>query len=243
MSAGSFELKGRKFHLPAALTGAALEETDRLIGGLTVANSRHHYGDLYTYSLEPGAVELDLVRGGTCPLLLEHGRVFENLLGVVHDAWVEHGTLMSVARMATGGWADRVWSMLADSMPLATSTGTSILDAEDIGEAPEGGRHYRVLRWRLTELSIVVHGADPDAHVAQLDPVTRAKFAERVKTAAADRRAAVRSQLRLDRWERWATTTGIAIAEDLGVDRDALCDALDERVAAHCERLIGDLAG
>jgi hypothetical protein len=61
--------------------------------------------------------------------------------------------------------------------------------------------------------------------------------------AGGAKRAAVEGALYLDRWRRWALPTGVPIATDLGPPPEPLCDALDEHVRDHCERLITDLAG
>jgi hypothetical protein len=58
-----------------------------------------------------------------------------------------------------------------------------------------------------------------------------------MQAAAGDaKRAAVENTLHLNRWRRRSVVAGVGIAEDLGIDRDALCDALDERVNDQCER-------
>jgi hypothetical protein len=244
MVSNSFELAGRRFTLPAGLSGINPADGQRLVTGLTVANSRRCGGDLFTYDLTPGAVDLERVRSGRCPLLLEHCRTFENLLGVVVDAWVENGTLLTMARLTAGGWADRAWAMLEDGLPLSTSTGASIIEAEEIGPAGDGGTHFRVTRWSLDELSLVVFGNDPDSHVTRLDndPAARARLAERAKALAADRRQAVHAQLHLDRWERWTTGAGVSMAEHIGADRDLVCDALRGEVDRHVAQLVADLA-
>jgi hypothetical protein len=245
MNTNSFELKGRRFEIPMGVTGIAAEQDQRLVAGITVANSREYGGDDYIFDLSPGAIDLSLVSRGQCPLLLEHCRTFENLLGRVRDAWVDGPALMAVAQLAPGAWSDRAWALLQDGMPLSVSTGSSIQDAELIGENPSGGKRYQVTRWALTELSVVVFGRDPEARLNRLDnsPEARAKFADRVATATADRRGAIRRELRLDDWRRWALTAGVALAAKLDVDRDALCDALDERVEAHCDRLVVEHGG
>jgi hypothetical protein len=99
-----------------------------------------------------------------------------------------------------------------------------------------------VTKWRLTELSLVVHGADSAAHAVRLDDEERVRFAQRIKAAASDRRAAVRSALRLDRWERWSITAAARIAERLGCDLDAVGDALDEEINREVARIVEEVA-
>src|SRR5690349_7296243 len=55
-------------------------------------------GELADFSLEPGAVDLGLARAGRAPLLLEHRRYVDSLLGGVVAAVVEGGLLAVVVR-------------------------------------------------------------------------------------------------------------------------------------------------
>ena len=75
-------------------------------------------GQRISYSLEPGAIDLGLVRSGRCPLLVEHHPYVEHLLGSVVAATVEGGELRLLCRFARGGRADEVWSLLEQGFPL-----------------------------------------------------------------------------------------------------------------------------
>ncbi len=90
----------------------------------------------------------------------------------------------------------------------------------------------------------MVFGKDPAAHLRCLDrdPEARERLAGRAQAAAADARLQVRQALHLDRWERWATSAGLAIAAALGADHDRVCDLLDEQVRRQVERLQDELA-
>jgi hypothetical protein len=161
------------------------------------------------------------------------------------DAWVENNALCFVGRVAEGGEADRVWSLLTQGFPLSVSLGSRVVAAEALGPEPDGiGQRYKATRWELTEASVVVFGKDPAAHLRCLDrsPEARERLARRAAAVAADARLKVRRALHLDRWTVWSTGAGLAIAAQLGVDRDRLCDALDAEVRRHVERLQDDLA-
>jgi hypothetical protein len=73
-------------------------------------------------------------------------------------------------------------------------------------------------------------------------PEARERLARKARAAAADARLAVHRALHLDRWTKWATGAGLAIAAELGVDHDRVCDLLDAEVRRHVERLQEELA-
>jgi hypothetical protein len=248
-AAASFRLEGRSFTVPTSLHGLNHDDPGaRLVAGLANAGSvAHGVGHALSYSFAPGAVDLSFARSGRCPILLEHTRAMECLLGVVTDVWADADGLRFVGRLAEGGWADRVWGLLRGGFPLSLSLGARIEDAEPLGPADPAGRGprgFRVVRWKLLEVSICTFGKDEEAHVGCLDrdPDLRERLAERARQAAAAARLAVHRALHLDRWEKWATGAGLAIAAGLGVDHDRVCDLLDEQVRRHVERLQDELA-
>jgi hypothetical protein len=243
----TFELGGRTFRLPTLARG--LNEDDpgrRLVAGFATGDAVRHGRDCVLLdSLEPGAVDLGLVRAGRAPLLLDHLRTFDTFLGALAEAWVEDGVLRFVGRLAEGGEADRIWSLLGQGFPLSVSLGSRVLAAEDLGPEPDGvGRRYKVTRWALTEASVVVFGADPAAHLRSLerDPAARERLAQRAREASADARLKVRQALHLDKWLSWSVGAGVAIAAELGLTHDRVCGLLDEQVRRHVEKLQDELA-
>jgi HK97 family phage prohead protease len=245
----TFELAGQHFVVPTLVAG--INDADpgaRLVAGVANSGSvAHGAGHAIAYSFAPGAVDLSFARSGRCPILLEHARAMECLLGMVTEAWADEDGLRFAGRLAEGGWADRVWSLLRGGFPLSVSLGARIEAVEPLGPAEPGEpgpRRFRVTRWKLLEVSICTFGKDEEAHVACLDtdPEMRERLAERAKEAAADARLRMRQALHLDRWERWATAAGVAIAARLGADPDLVCDVLDAEVRRHCERLQAELA-
>jgi hypothetical protein len=243
----TFQLRGQSFWLPTLAWG--LNDDDlgqRLVAGFATGDAVRHGRDCVLLdSLEPGAVDLGLVRSGRAPLLVDHIRSWDCFLGALADAWVEHGALAFVGRLAEGGEADRVWSLLRQGFPLSVSLGSRVVAAEALGPEPDGvGRRYRVTRWELTEASVVVFGADPAAHLRSLErsPEARERLARQAEAAAADARLRVRQALHLDRWTAWATGAGLALAAELGAAPDRVCDLLDEQVRRHAERLQDELA-
>lgn len=237
-----FEVEGKWFYAPSPAIGVC--EDDRLAvayysGGITKV-----HGDWITYSLEPGACDLSAVRTGRAPLLSSHMRCLEALLGMIVSAELQDGVLRSIVRFGPGKEADRLWGMLQAGFPLSLSMGSTILHAESNGEGPDGMASYRVRRWRLEELSVVVWGKDENAHVRLLgaDESPAAMVGRMNSTAGDPAKAEAGRALKLDRWRRWAVPAGIRIADELGTAREELCVALDREVRAQCSALERDFA-
>jgi hypothetical protein len=212
-----------------------------LFGGGSVRMGR----DVLRYSLAAGAVDLSLARTGRCPLLVEHGRCLDGLLGAVVAAETDGVLLRAVVRFARGPEPDRLYDLLAQGFPLSLSLGARILHAERTGDDPDGpGGSYTVTHWLLEELSVVVFGKDAEACLRLPEPgEDAAEMVGRMQVKAGDpARAAVRHVLHLDRWEKWGRLTGPKLAVELGLETDTICDALEREVAEHCGRLERDLA-
>lgn len=236
------EFQGRHFVVPAPVTAVATGG-ERMALALITGRAVRFGADLVEDAMVPGACDLSLVKSGRAPLLAEHCRSLDALLGRVVAAEIENGMLQAVVEFGPTPEADRLWSMLAAGFPLSLSAGARI-DAAEIVEEHEDQRVIRCTRWRLDEISVCVHGKDPAAHVRRLSWDENAtEIVRRMNDVPEPKRQAVEKALHLDRWRQWAVLAGVSMAENLGVDRDALCDALDERVDAHCERLVADLAG
>ena len=237
---GAVEFGGRVFTIPAPITAVATGG-ERMALALITGRAVRFGADLVEDAMAPGACDLSLVRAGRCPLLAEHHRCLDALLGRVVAAEIEGAVLQAVVEFAATPEADRLWNLLSAGFPLSLSAGARI-DAAEIVEEHEDGRLIRCSRWRLDEISVCVHGKDPAAHVRRLSWDENAvEIVRRMNDVPEPKRQAIEKALHLDRWRKWALLAGVGMAEDLGVDRDALCDALDEQIDAHCERLIADL--
>jgi hypothetical protein len=240
----AIELDGRRFTVPSLLVAVGRDE--RLALGVFTGAPTMFGADFLEYEIAPGAVDFSLVRTGRCPLLAEHCFALEALLGAVADARIE-GTsaIQIVVCFARGRDSDRLWDMLCDGFPLSLSIGARILDAVKVETLPDGRAHYRATRWRLTEVSLCVLGKDEGAYLRRLAEPERAQVLADWSATTEDgtaARQAIERRLHLDRWRSWSTRTTAQLAEELGIDRDRLGDALDREVAAQCAQLAADLS-
>ena len=237
----AIEFGGRAFAVPAPITAIATGD-ERIAMAILTGGAVHFGNDIVRDAMVPGACDLSLVRTGRCPLLAEHCRSLDALLGRVVAAEIDGCILRALVEFGPTPEADRLWKLLSAGFPLSLSVGARVVAAE-IAEDYGDHRVIQVTRWRLDEISVVVHGKDEAAHVRQLGRDEPAgEMIARMSAAPDPKRLAIERALHLEKWRKWSIQAGVGMAEELGVDRDALCDALDERVAAQCERLIGDLA-
>ena len=132
--------------------------------------------------------------------------------------------------------------MLQDGFPLSLSVG-ALHPARGSGRRGSGPRLYRVTRWRLQELSVVVYGRTrpPTCALLGQDEDAEMMVARMNAAEGGSARAAVRNNLRLDEWERWAVPTAVRLAEKLGVD-DAGVRIARQEVRQRCEQFVADLA-
>jgi hypothetical protein len=242
----SFVVEGRTFTVPSPVAGVRVDE--RLAIAFYAGGSVRKGRDVIRYSLAPAAVDLSRVRANRAPLLVEHTRSVDALIGATVAAEADGVFLRSLVRFARGREADRLYEMLCSGFALSLSMGCQILAAERTGDDPDGpGGIYVVMRWRLEELSVVVFGREEEAHLRRPDPgEDAAAMLARLRGADAGdpAREAIRHVLHLDRWEAWARLTGPKLAVELGLEADPVpvCDALEREVAEHCGRLERDLA-
>jgi hypothetical protein len=238
-----FEIEGKWFYVPSPVL--VVHEGDRLAAAFYSGGVTRVHGDWLTYSLEPDACDFSMVRSGRAPVLVEHMRCVDALLGMILSAELDGGVLRSVARFGPGKESDRLWGMLAAGFPLSLSLGATIQHAvREEKDGPDGMPAYHVTRWRLEELSVVVWGKDESAHVRLLGrDESPAAMVERMNSADSDpAKAEAARALQLDRWRRWALPAGIWIANELGSAPTDLCVALDREVRTQCSDLERDFA-
>ena len=157
------------------------------------------------------------------PLLVEHCRSLDALIGQVVAAELDGPLLRAMVRFAPVPEADRVWTLLQAGFPISLSIGATVQQA-DVVEEHDDCRVIRCGRWTLSEVSVCVYGRDPAAHLRKLNWDEHAgEIVERMQERAGGaKRAAVEGALHLDRWRKWALGAGLGMAEDLGVDHRAL---------------------
>jgi hypothetical protein len=158
---------------------------------------------------EPGAVDLDRVKAGICPLLDSHkidGII--NILGNVEDAWFEKGALVGKFSFDDSDAGRNAESMVARGAVKTCSIGYRVNEWEIVDDdgdvvTPNQLRWdsddiytFIAKRWTLLESSLVAIPADSDALVRSAfaststidDPIVRAILARmRARHAIATR--------------------------------------------------------
>lgn len=119
---------------------------------------------------DPADADLQLLASGGAPLLLDHRRDFEALVGVIEAAWIEADALHATARLGPTARCGEVWSMIAARVLVHVSMGAIFAP-----DAREGGVTY-ARGWRPFEISLVTVPRRWGATVAPL-PLRAAEVA------------------------------------------------------------------
>jgi hypothetical protein len=153
-----FEVEGKWFYAPSPVL--AVHEADRLAVAFYSGGVTRVHGDWLTYSLEPGACDFSMVRSGRAPVLVEHMRCVDALLGMILSAELDGGVLRSVVRFGPGKESDRLWGMLVAGFPLSLSLGATIQHAiREEKDGPDGMPAYHVI-----PASVAPDGSAPPAY-------------------------------------------------------------------------------
>lgn len=189
------------------------------------------------FSLEPGAVDLTMVRARRCPALTEHKNALDNLVGLVEDAWIDGQTLLALVRLGHSPKADAILSIVNDGLPIGISIGSSLVDSEPDADGPEDA--ILVKRWALREVTFCAMGEDQRARVIKAGAAA-IEMAERHRQRSLEERKKVAlSALQASEWRHWSYRVGERLAE---VEPDRLSDFLVAEVGQQLDRLSGAMA-
>lgn len=121
------------------------------------------------------AIDLDRVRAGAVPLLLNHAASIGSVIGVIEDAWIEtiDGASVAVARARLSDRPD-ISDIVADmqaGIRCSVSVGYSVAATRE--ETDEAGRRtITATRWIPAEISLVAIPADAGARLRSADTAT-----------------------------------------------------------------------
>lgn len=117
--------------------------------------------------LDDDACDLGVLNSGAAPLLLDHIRAVDSVVGVIEKAWIDTSGEMpvgrAVARMSRRPRAQEILTDIRDGVLRTCSVGFSIyqIEARD--------SHHEITRWRPYEISVV---ATPHDHACRISTAT-----------------------------------------------------------------------
>ena len=155
--------------------------TVRRVGYYADAKGRETFGEyMLRLSLDPAAVDLGRIGGGTAPLLREHNTVVDAVIGRVTSARINGNQLVGEAVLSDApGDADvvrKIRSGIAANLSVGANLHT--VEPENLDAEPP---LFVATRWEPFEVSAVAVGADPGARVA-LNLITPAAPAQEPQT-------------------------------------------------------------
>lgn len=180
---------------------------------------------------------LDWLGSGRAPLLRDHFRQTDAVIGVVEAAWIHDGEARAVVRFGRSPGADAAWLDVQAGVLLSVSMGFTIRRAD---VTPEG---LKIREWEPYEISLVALPACRGARVLrpllsnaehiELFAERNAALAAVKKDAAAQRDAA----LRVPWWRNWAEVSAPAIAAAAGCPVALVAPVLARLVDEHLNAL------
>jgi HK97 family phage prohead protease len=161
------------FHRTAEIRDIGLEEDSRTVElvwstghkGLRQAWQGSFYEEL---SMDPKHVDLSRLEGA--PLLNNHDRSVNSVIGVIEKAWVEKGEGKAKVRFASDADSDKIYQKVKEKVLRQVSVGYQIQKAER--RRAKDGEEFDTLfvnRWSPQEISIVAIGFDPKAQIRAED--------------------------------------------------------------------------
>lgn len=179
--------------------------------------------------LDMAGGDLSRLNSGRAPLLADHVRSVQGILGVVEAAWLDGERALCRVRFGQTRDAEEAWCLVRDGIASSVSMGFRIHAAEPLGEA--GAR--RITAWQPYEISLVPLPAD---WRAQLLPVADGEAAWQAALQA--RRDAVDHRIaraEVARLESFADAAASTVAERTGLPLADVQDVL----RAEARRFLG----
>jgi HK97 family phage prohead protease len=113
-------------------------------------------------SMEPGHVDLSRLQNGA-PLLAEHDKSLDKVIGVVVSASIESGIGRATVRFDNDEYSEKIFQKVKNKVLRNISVGYSIRKMQDISKQGDSVPTYKAIDWQPLEISVVSVGADQDA--------------------------------------------------------------------------------
>jgi hypothetical protein len=192
--------------------------------------------------MDAEACDLSLLNRGRAPVLLEHDRHADAVIGIVEQAWLEDGLGFAVIRFGRRQKAQEIRLDVESGILCNCSIGYRISDCVEAEDSTPDLRHFVVTKWAPFEISLVALGEDGGAHFQRSTggaPPDLAELLERKRSEGIESvRFAKLEALKAGKWLRWAREFAAELAAEHGIDRDRLEASMAERVERHLETLI-----
>lgn len=172
---------------------------------------------------QPGEVDLTRLVSGTAPLLKDHKRDLDSMIGHVKTAQVIGGRGQAVVRLAQSAEGEKMLARITAGEVKCVSVGYRVHDFQRSGER-DGLPVIRVTRWEPFEISLVAVPADETVGVGRsAGSDKRAKpnsmvqkmtnETERPSTTGGNKTAVIQERTRISEIQAIGRTFGIADSE------------------------------
>lgn len=120
-------------------------------------------------SMEPGSV--DLGRLDRAPVLKDHNRATDSVVGALENPRLENGVLLADARFSETESTAEVWQKIQEGVLRNVSVEASIAKQEKTSDKIDGLPVYLATKWEPEAVALVAVGADRHAQImSAFDP-------------------------------------------------------------------------
>lgn len=158
---------------PTSVDEKARTATARLLSGAEITRVDPFTGEDVSYIFDPRGADFTRVKGGTCPLCVDHvSDQVDAVIGQVTGARAQGGEVFVDLQFGSTPKAEEIFQRVLAGELRAVSGGFELLEFVDNRDGD--GRLVRTVKsWALYEVSMVSTPADPRAVILSLDGVTK----------------------------------------------------------------------
>jgi phage head maturation protease len=200
-------------------------------------------GEAWTLDVDEEACDLSTLNSGTAPVLVQHQRHVDDVIGIVEEAWIEDALGYAVVRFGRRARAQEIRLDVEAGILRNCSVGFKIMECEEPPDSTIDARHYRATRWKPFEISLVAVGADSRTRISTTEK-DKSELLDLLKARRSTRLAAARLRVSSlhdagEIWRAWASTVAGDLATEFGVCPDRAAAFLRERVERNLEKISG----
>ena len=159
-------------------TGGSLAKPGRMVfyGGSPVYRFDWMSGQEYMllFDLTPKSVDLSRMAGA--PVLADHWRSTDRIVGVIERAWIENGKAMAEYTLSETPDTENVRAKIEQKIIRQVSMEAVVSETEDVTLKGAKMRSFMATKWQPQAVALVPVGADPAAQLLEDDDGMRAAW-------------------------------------------------------------------
>lgn len=149
----------------AQVANQARVKTMVLYSGTPVYRFDFWTGEEYMLTLSTDPAHVNMKRLKNAPVLADHYRSVDRVVGVVENPRLESGSIMAEARFADTPDVADIWAKVDSGIIRNNSIEAAVMQTKDISKKGDKMRSYLAIDWEPQAVALVPVGADPGAQM------------------------------------------------------------------------------